>query len=297
MRAFATLSRVLLLGCAAALSAPSAAREPVLMDTPLAVTRVSAEELEKLPGGRDLKDILDYHNQIRAEVGSQPLHWNSRLAAGAASYGPIISKGGTLGHSSREGRKTIRENLLQSPRGVYTPLEMVQVWGKEKLNYVPGIFPNVSRTGDWASVGHYTQMAWATTTDVGCAIYTDTSFDWLICRYSPPGNRDGLSISGISPSQLAGINVITFPAASRTLFYAESWTNCDNSKGDDLAQLFGDAAAQSGFAPPPSNSVGQLYDSAPPEAGSGFRSAASSMLFDSFLAEPRTYGICGRVRF
>ena len=28
-------------------------------------------------------------------------------------------------------------------------------------------------------------------THVGCAIYRDGGWDYLICRYSPPGNRDG----------------------------------------------------------------------------------------------------------
>jgi hypothetical protein len=36
-------------------------------------------------------------------------------------------------------------------------------------------------------------MVWPTTTHVGCAIYS-TDWDYLICRYSPPGNKDGKPI-------------------------------------------------------------------------------------------------------
>ncbi len=61
----------------------------------------------------------------------------------------------------------------------------------EKRLFFPGAFPNVSRTGNWVDVAHYTQMIWKGTTHVGCAIYRDGAWDYLICRYSPPGNRDG----------------------------------------------------------------------------------------------------------
>ncbi len=72
---------------------------------------------------------------------------------------------------------------------------MLNVWIMEKRNFVPGLFPNVSRTGNWADVGHFTQMVWPTTTSVGCGVQRGIGrFDWLICRYAPPGNRDGTSI-------------------------------------------------------------------------------------------------------
>jgi hypothetical protein len=49
----------------------------------------------------------------------------------------------------------------------------------------------VSRTGRWNDVAHYTQVVWSRTTHVGCAIHSAARWDFLICRYSPPGNIDG----------------------------------------------------------------------------------------------------------
>ncbi len=68
---------------------------------------------------------------------------------------------------------------------------MVADWASEKSMFRPGIFPNVSQTGRWSDVGHYTQIIWPGTTRVGCALQTSSASDYLICRYSPPGNVDG----------------------------------------------------------------------------------------------------------
>lgn len=78
-------------------------------------------------------------------------------------------------------------------RGAYSPEQMVGTWIRERSYYRPGLFPAVSRTGNWMDVGHYTQMIWRTTTHVGCAVHRTARFDYLICRYSPPGNVDGRS--------------------------------------------------------------------------------------------------------
>ena len=70
-------------------------------------------------------------------------------------------------------------------------LTMVGSWAAEKRLFRPGLFPGVSTTGNWLDVSHYTQMIWPTTTRVGCAVYRTRHWDYLICRYSPPGNIDG----------------------------------------------------------------------------------------------------------
>jgi len=76
-------------------------------------------------------------------------------------------------------------------RGVFSPEQMIGSWLMERSQFRPGIFPYVSRTGNWLTVAHYTQIVWPTTTRVGCAIHSSRSWDFLICRYSPPGNIDG----------------------------------------------------------------------------------------------------------
>jgi hypothetical protein len=137
--------------------------------------------------------LLDAHNRERALVGAPPLQWDADLATHAASYGPVLASLRHLVHSPREGRPGERENLAMAWHGTMTAQQLVNMWSSEKQLLRPGLFPAVSRTGQWEDVAHYTQMVWPTTTRVGCAIFA-VDWDYLICRYSPPGNIDGKPI-------------------------------------------------------------------------------------------------------
>ena len=135
--------------------------------------------------------LLAAQNRERAAIGVLPLAWDPKLAAAAAAYGPALAASGTLQHSPKESRPGQRENLWMGTTGAYSPEQMVSSWSAEKRFFRPGLFPAVSTTGNWLDVSHYTTMIWPTTTRVGCAIYRTPQWEYLICRYSPPGNIDG----------------------------------------------------------------------------------------------------------
>lgn len=138
--------------------------------------------------------ILALHNRERAAVGAPPLVWDPALAEAAASYGPALAALGRLAHSPRETRPGQRENLAMGSASHYGPEHLVGLWVEEKRYFQPGTFPAVSRTGEWKDVAHYTQMIWKGTTNVGCAMYVAAGRNYLICRYSPPGNADGRTV-------------------------------------------------------------------------------------------------------
>ena len=94
-------------------------------------------------------------------------------------------------HSPRSGRPGIAENLWIGTAGAYSPAAMVDHWGEERRHFRNGIFPDVSTTGNWLDVSHYTQMIWRGTTHVGCALHRGSRWDVLVCRSRPKGNRDG----------------------------------------------------------------------------------------------------------
>ena len=135
--------------------------------------------------------ILALHNRERAATGAAPLSWDVSLAAAAATYGPALARQGRLAHAPD--LRTLRqgENLWMGTAGAFSIEEMVGSWAAEKSIFVPGIVPNVSRSGHFGDVGHYTQMIWPSTARVGCALHRSARDDYLICRYSPPGNVVG----------------------------------------------------------------------------------------------------------
>ena len=135
--------------------------------------------------------ILAAHNAVRASLGLPPLAWDNALGSGAALYAQQMAITNVFQHSDRTGRPGIGENLWMGTRGAYSVETMVGAWTSERRFFVPGIFPNNSTTGNWADVGHYTQMIWPTTQRVGCAIASNGRTDYLVCRYSGKGNIDG----------------------------------------------------------------------------------------------------------
>lgn len=151
--------------------------------------------LASLPMVSDMRSdlagpVLAAHNVERARVGAPPLQWDADLAVQATAYAQALAGGAPFVHSPRTGRSGQRENLSRGLPGA-SALQMVGYWTVERRNFAPGVFPNVSRTGDWEDVAHYTQMIWKTTTRVGCGIAGGRTGEFMVCRYSPPGNADG----------------------------------------------------------------------------------------------------------
>jgi hypothetical protein len=157
--------------------------------------RMVREERPALAAPQDMSRLeprlLALHNRERAATGAGPLIWDAGLAAAAKAYGPELAGRGKLVHSSPASRPGQGENLWMGTRGAYSLEEMAGGWAGEKILFRPGLFPRVSRSGQWSDVAHYTQMIWRGTRRVGCAVHTGRDWDFLICRYSPPGNVVG----------------------------------------------------------------------------------------------------------
>jgi hypothetical protein len=162
---------------------------------PWADGRMVTEERQAGGEAQDLSRLearlLAVHNRERRAAGAAPLVWDSGLAAAAASWGPALERLGKLAHSPRTARPGQGENLWMGTSDAYELEEMAGSWAGEKGLFRPGSFPNVSRSGNWSDVGHYTQMIWKGTTRLGCAVRKSRKWDFLICRYSPPGNVVG----------------------------------------------------------------------------------------------------------
>jgi hypothetical protein len=136
--------------------------------------------------------LLAAHNAERAAVGVAPMAWNAQLAADARAWADELAATGRFEHSpDQPGQEPQGENLWAGTPRAFAPEAMVRLWLVEKKDYQPGIFPNNSRSGDVEKVGHYTQLIWRSSRQVGCATAVGRDEEFLVCRYSEAGNVMG----------------------------------------------------------------------------------------------------------
>lgn len=152
-------------------------------DAGRAITSGQAKQAKALE-----QEILAAHNKYRKEVGVPDLTWSPTLAAHAQAWANQLASTGRFDHSTDPHGEG--ENLAKGTVGADSAAKLVDLWGSEKQYFQPGIFPDVSTTGNWADVGHYTQVVWRNTTQVGCGVAMGGGSAVLVCRYSPPGNYE-----------------------------------------------------------------------------------------------------------
>jgi hypothetical protein len=150
--------------------------------------------------GVDANGILAVHNSERAAVGVPPLVWSDKLAADAKVWAEHIVATGVSAHDPDRGgegeniagagptsctwSRPDRSDMVCTPA---TVSQMQAPWVSEKKDYHGA--PCCSVAGEPVT-GHYTQMVWRDTKEVGCAIASG-AHNVLVCRYSPPGNYIG----------------------------------------------------------------------------------------------------------
>ncbi len=136
--------------------------------------------------------MLDGQNAARGALGIAPLAWSDTLARSARAYAEEMARTGRFRHADQpQGPGREGENLWTGTRGAYAYDEMVGHWVAEKRDFVNGVTPDSSRTGRWEDIGHYAQIVWRNSREVGCAMASNAKDDFLVCRYAPSGNVVG----------------------------------------------------------------------------------------------------------
>jgi len=155
-----------------------------------AVILVVAHAAIAAPLGKKQKiELLAAQNRYRAEVGESALVWSATLAARAEAWAQHLA---TQVHAMKHsGALDTGENIATWRTGHASLTRLVQIWGAEKKYFVDASFPDVSSTGDWKVVAHYSQLVWRKTTAVGCGLASGDGQDYLVCQYNPTGNFNG----------------------------------------------------------------------------------------------------------
>ena len=139
--------------------------------------------------------MLDVHNAARRSYGVAPLKWNAALADSARGWAAQLAARRQFAHDPQKGIDPSQgENLYRGTRGAFSYAAIAQLWVDERRDFRPGRFPDVVASGAWQRVGHYTQIIWPATREVGCALSSDAENDFLVCRYAPAGNYYGVTL-------------------------------------------------------------------------------------------------------
>ncbi|MCP4457937.1 MAG: hypothetical protein GY816_07935 [Cytophagales bacterium] len=134
--------------------------------------------------GNDVQQqFLDAHNKYRSDVGVSDLVWSKDLAISSKNWAESLAINCDLSHSDG----AYGENIWMGTTDAFTMKDVVDLWGIEIANY--NYSENSCDTGEVC--GHYTQIVWANTTEVGCGVASCDGSDVWVCQYLPQGNYIG----------------------------------------------------------------------------------------------------------
>lgn len=137
----------------------------------------------------DAQAILDHHNQARAEVGVQPLTWSADVAAFAQEWADSLANFNDCNIKHHSNSFGYGENIFGgSSADVFKGIDASKAWYNEKEKYT---YSKLGE-GNWFETGHYTQMIWKTTTEMGAGIAKCPSGGVVVvANYNPSGNISG----------------------------------------------------------------------------------------------------------
>lgn len=140
----------------------------------------------------EAREFLEAHNRVRAGLSTSlhaplpPLVWSMALAKAAARAAARCS----LEHS-----RTDHGENLAAAAPTLSPTEAVSIWLRERADWDAA----TKRCRADRICGHYTQLVWRETREVGCAIRSCEGgglgipgpFTVTVCQYAPSGNLRG----------------------------------------------------------------------------------------------------------
>jgi len=134
--------------------------------------------------------MVALHNEARSEVGVGEIIWSNELASFAQEWAEHLAKTDCqLKHRPRSGpwKQKYGENGFAGTVGHHGVGDAAKGWKREKEHY--GGQP--LNHANWYASGHYTQMVWKMSTQIGCGKIECKGQIILFCNYNPPGNMMG----------------------------------------------------------------------------------------------------------
>jgi len=141
----------------------------------------------------DFTAMVQAHNNYRQEQCAGALNWSPELAAAAQKWANSCTPNGSGGFAHDQNRGNAGENLYWGTRA--GGRDAVKRWYDEIEDY------NFAAPKWSGAVGHFTQVVWKDSKQIGCGAAVCGGVNLWACRYSPPGNWN-VNDPGVLESQV-----------------------------------------------------------------------------------------------
>lgn len=131
------------------------------------------------------RDYVNTHNKARSAVNVGNVSWNNTVQTYAQDYAnkrksdcKLVHSGGPYG-----------ENIFWGSSTTFSGVDAVNGWVSEKQYYDY----NTNSCASGHQCGHYTQVVWRSSTQIGCArvVCDNNAGVFITCNYYPQGNIVG----------------------------------------------------------------------------------------------------------
>jgi hypothetical protein len=137
-------------------------------------------------------EILRAHNELRAKHCASPLTWSKELANYAQGWADTLVDDGCRFDHNPDGRHG--ENLsFYAPPDSQTPASVAQSWYDEIADF------NFKKPSFSMLTGHFTQLVWRETAQLGCGVGQCNGGMLWVCNYDPAGNVMGSYENNVLP--------------------------------------------------------------------------------------------------
>lgn len=136
----------------------------------------------------EIQEWLQAHNSYRTLHGVGPVTWSETVAANAQTYANTCPSSHSTGSWYGENLAFASYNMGASA--------VVKMWYDEEPDY------DYNNPGFSSGIGHFTQVVWKGTTEIGCGFVTGCSGSWAnvwVCQYNPQGNVLGQFAENVFP--------------------------------------------------------------------------------------------------